>query len=257
MTETTSLISRAPDTQPPGSVGLRLPYSRIRIATLGADNNASDCALGQSGVVLVKGPQVFAGYKAAIDNAQAWVDGEWFNTGDLGYMDDEGFLHLTGRAKDLIIRGGHNIDPEIIEEPLNRHPSVLSAIAVGMPDPYAGELPMAFVVLQPGASTTTAELLTYCETEVSERAAIPKRIEIISAMPITAVGKIFKPVLREQISAAVLSEHLYKEGISAEVTCRADNKTGLTASIKLRDLSHKAATEELLSSYNVVVNISG
>jgi fatty-acyl-CoA synthase len=76
-------------------------------------------------------------------------------------------------------------------------------------------------------------------------------------MPITAVGKIFKPVLREQISAAVLSEHLYKEGISAEVTCRADNKTGLTASIKLRDLSHKAATEELLSSYNVVVNISG
>jgi fatty-acyl-CoA synthase len=224
---------------------LRLPYSRIRIATLGADNNASDCALGQSGVVLVKGPQVFAGYKAAIDNAQAWVDGEWFNTGDLGYMDDEGFLHLTGRAKDLIIRGGHNIDPEIIEEPLNRHPSVLSAIAVGMPDPYAGELPMAFVVLQPGASTTTAELLTYCETEVSERAAIPKRIEIISAMPITAVG------------AAVLSEHLYKEGISAEVTCRADNKTGLTASIKLRDLSHKAATEELLSSYNVVVNISG
>jgi len=257
MTETTSLISRAPDTQPAGSVGLRLPYSRIRIATLGANNIATDCALGQSGVVLVKGPQVFAGYKAANDNAQAWIDGEWFNTGDLGFMDDEGFLYLTGRAKDLIIRGGHNIDPEIIEEPLNRHPSVLSAIAVGMPDPYAGELPMAFVVLQPGASTTAAELLTYCDTEVSERAAIPKRIEIISAMPITAVGKIFKPVLREQISAAVLSEHLEKEGISAEVTCRADNKTGLTASIKLRDPSHKGATEELLSSYNVVVNISG
>ena len=257
MTETTSLISRAPDTQPPGSVGLRLPYSRIRIATLGADNNASDCALGQSGVVLVKGPQVFAGYKAANDNAQAWIDGEWFNTGDLGYMDDAGFLYLTGRAKDLIIRGGHNIDPEIIEEPLNRHPSVLSAIAVGMPDPYAGELPMAFVVLQPGASTTTAELLTYCEAEVSERAAIPKRIEIIAAMPITAVGKIFKPVLREQISAAVLSEHLVKQGISAEVTCRADNKTGLTASIKLHDPADKAATEELLCNYNVVVNISG
>jgi fatty-acyl-CoA synthase len=256
MTETTSLISRAPDTQPPGSVGLRLPYSRIRIVTLGADQVATDCALGQSGVVLVKGPQIFAGYKAANDNAQAWIDGEWFNTGDLGYLDDDGFLYLTGRAKDLIIRGGHNIDPEIIEEPLNRHPNVLSAIAVGMPDPYAGELPMAFVVLQPGANTTAAELLSYCEAEVSERAAIPKRIEIISAMPITAVGKIFKPVLREQISAAVLSEHLAKEGISAQITCKADNKTGLTASVKLGDSTQKEATEELLSAYNVIVDMS-
>lgn len=256
MTETTSLISRAPDTQPPGSVGLRLPYSRIRIVTLSDDQVATDCALGQCGVVLVKGPQIFAGYKAANDNAQAWIDGEWFNTGDLGYVDDEGFLYLTGRAKDLIIRGGHNIDPEIIEEPLNRHPNVLSAIAVGMPDPYAGELPMAFVVLQPGADTTAAELLSYCEAEVSERAAIPKRIEIISAMPITAVGKIFKPVLREQISSAVLSEHLAKEGISARVTCKADNKTGLTASVKLGDPTQKEATEELLSAYNVIVEMS-
>ncbi|MDP2283093.1 MAG: acyl-CoA synthetase, partial [Pseudohongiella sp.] len=156
----------------------------------------------------------------------------------------------------LIIRGGHNIDPEIIEEPLNSHPSVLSAIAVGMPDPYAGELPMAFVVLQPGATVSSAELLSFCETEVSERAAIPKRIEILSTMPMTAVGKIFRPVLREQISAAVLTEHLAKAGIAAEVACKADNKTGMNASIKLQDAAQKSAAEELLSSYNLVVHIT-
>ncbi|MDO9477557.1 MAG: acyl-CoA synthetase [Pseudohongiella sp.] len=256
MTETTSLISRAPDTQPPGSVGLRLPYSTIRIALLGSDNVATDCPIGQSGVVLVKGPQVFAGYKAVTDNANAWIDGDWFNTGDLGYLDDDGFLYLTGRAKDLIIRGGHNIDPEIIEEPLNRHPNVLSAIAVGMPDPYAGELPMAFVVLQPGATVSAAELLSFCESEVSERAAIPKRIEILSTMPMTAVGKIFRPVLREQISAAVLTEHLARAGIVAEVACKADNKTGMNASIKLHDVTQQSAAEELLSSYNVVVHMT-
>lgn len=254
MTETTSLITRPPEVQPPGSVGLRLPYSQVRIAKLEGTRVSEDCATGQSGVVLVKGPQIFAGYKAANDNAQAWVDDGWFNTGDLGYLDNDGFLYLTGRAKDLIIRSGHNIDPEIIEEPLNRHPDVLSAIAVGMPDPYAGELPMVFVVLRPGAAVTTAELLSYCETEVSERAAIPKRIEIIATMPMTAVGKIFRPLLREQISASVLREHLQQQGITAQISCKADNKLGMTASIQLSEKQDQAKASELLSSYNIVVS---
>ncbi|MBU2097941.1 MAG: AMP-binding protein, partial [Gammaproteobacteria bacterium] len=254
MTETTSLITRPPEVQPAGSVGLRLPYSRIRIVRLEGTGIIEECGIGQTGVVLVRGPQIFAGYKAANDNAQAWIEGDWFNTGDLGYVDSDGFLYLTGRAKDLIIRSGHNIDPEIIEEPLNRHPDVLSAIAVGMPDPYAGELPMAFVVLRPGATVTPQALLTYCETEVSERAAIPKRIEIIAAMPLTAVGKIFRPLLREQISASILQEHLQQQGIAADVSCKVDNKTGMTASIKLVDNNNQARASEMLSPYNIVVN---
>jgi fatty-acyl-CoA synthase len=254
MTETTSLITRPPEVQPAGSVGLRLPYSRVRIAKLDGTQVIEDCAVGQSGVILVKGPQVFAGYKAASDNAQAWIEHDWFNTGDLGYMDHDGFLYLTGRAKDLIIRSGHNIDPEIIEEPLNKHPNVLSAIAIGMPDPYAGELPMAFVVLQPGSAVTPDELLSYCQSAVSERAAIPKRIEIITSMPLTAVGKIFRPLLREQISATVLHEHLHREGISAEISCKADSKVGMTASIKLADEHSKANVSELLSPYNIAVS---
>ncbi|MDO8908213.1 MAG: acyl-CoA synthetase [Pseudohongiella sp.] len=254
MTETTSLITRPPEVQPAGSVGLRLPYSQIRIAKLEGSTVIENCAIGKTGVVLVKGPQIFAGYKSESDNAQAWVEDGWFNTGDLGYMDNDGFLYLTGRAKDLIIRSGHNIDPEIIEEPLNRHPDILSAIAVGMPDPYAGELPMAYVVLRPGTTTTSAELLAFCEAEVPERAAIPKRIEIIASMPMTAVGKIFRPLLREQISAKVLQEHLRQQGIDAEIICRTDSKLGMTASIKLAEISDQATAAEILSPYNIVVN---
>lgn len=251
MTETTSLITRPPEAQPPGSVGLRLPYSRVRIVQLDGITISKDCTTGESGVVLVKGPQVFTGYKADADNAQAWIETEWFNTGDLGYMDEQGFLYLTGRAKDLIIRGGHNIDPELIEEPLNRHPDVITATAVGMPDPYAGELPMAFVVIRPGSTVTPQALLTYCEENVSERAAVPKRIEIIDAMPMTAVGKIFRPALRQQISAAVLQEHLEHEHINAVVTTRFDSKKGMTANIELQDAKRKQETETLLSPYNI------
>lgn len=254
MTETTSLITRPPDVQPPGSVGIRLPYSRVRIALLQGNSVTKDCAIGESGSVLVKGPQVFAGYKAASDNANAWVDDGWFNTGDLGYMDSDGFLYLTGRAKDLIIRSGHNIDPEIIEEPLNKHPDVVSAIAVGLPDPYAGELPMAFVVRRPGSEICSADLLTYCEANVSERAAIPKRIEFIDTMPITAVGKIFRPALRQKISAMVLQEHLQKENIDATVQTHIDNRKGMSAVIRLADKNRQSDVELLLSAYNVALS---
>src|SRR5690606_14814040 len=109
MTETTSLITRSPEWQPPGSVGIRLPYSSIRLVKLNDSRVVQECPSGESGVVLVKGPQIFAGYKDKTDNSKAWIDNDWFNTGDLGYFDEDGFLYLTGRAKDLIIRGGHNI----------------------------------------------------------------------------------------------------------------------------------------------------
>lgn len=261
MTETTSLITRSPEWQPAGSVGIRLPYSSVRIVRLEGERVVKECSAGETGIVLVKGPQVFAGYKDKTDDSKAWIDNNWFNTGDLGYFDDDGFLYLTGRAKDLIIRSGHNIDPELIEEPLNRHPQVLSAIAVGMPDPYAGELPMAFVVPRPGTDVTAAELLAWCEAEVSERAAIPKRIEFIAAIPLTAVGKVFRPLLREQISAKVLTEHLQAEGINAQVSCQWQDKIGMTAEVTVRehDGQNLAALADnissLLSAYNIAVTV--
>ena len=255
MTETTSLISRAPTYQPPGSVGMRLPYSAIRVAHVQGNQVVKDCGLGESGVILVKGPQVFRGYKHASDNTSAWTEDGWFNTGDLGYLDDAGFLYLSGRAKDLIIRSGHNIDPVLIEEPLNAHAAINTSIAVGLPDPYAGELPMAFIVFEPGQSLSEKELHDYCAEHISERAAIPKRFEIIEAMPLTAVGKIFRPRLRQLITEKVLAEVLEENGIAAEVKTELHKQKGLSVHVQLAEQSDTPKTKELLQNFTLPITI--
>lgn len=253
MTETTALIARAPSYQPPGSVGIRLPYSRVRIVHLHEGKVSKECERNESGVILVTGPQVFSGYKAARDNERAWVEDTWFNTGDLGYLDEQGFLYLSGRAKDLIIRGGHNIDPAIIEECLNAHPAVASCIAIGMPDAYAGELPMAFVVLRSGQHCSAEELRKFAESHIAERAAIPKRIELIEAMPLTAVGKIFRPALRLRISEMVLRELLQEKGIEATVTGQQDKQKGLLMHIVLTNPSQQTLAQDLLAPLPVEI----
>ncbi|MBL4582478.1 MAG: acyl-CoA synthetase [Gammaproteobacteria bacterium] len=250
MTETTALISRAPLIQPPGSVGMRIPYSEIRIVHIDGITVIKDCPLGESGVILVKGPQVFEGYKSTIDNASAWIENGWFNTGDIGYMDAEGFLYLSGRAKDLIIRSGHNIDPELIEEPLNAHANVVTSIAIGLPDPYAGELPMAYVVKVAGSKVTEIELIDHCTSAISERAAIPKRIEFIDAMPLTAVGKVFRPTLRQRISEQVIRELLIKNSLDASVVSEMEKKRGLVLSIDVADKARIDEVKKLVEAYS-------
>ena len=249
MTETTALISRAPANQPPGSVGMRIPYSQIRIVHLDGTTVIKNCELGESGAIMVKGPQVFAGYKADSDNKLAWVEDGWFNTGDLGYLDSDGFLYLSGRAKDLIIRGGHNIDPELIEEPLNAHPGVSISIAIGLPDRYAGELPMAYVVRVADSQISAEQLIEHCANTMSERAAIPKRIEFIDAMPLTAVGKIFRPTLRQQITETLVKEVLASISISAQVASEIEKKRGLVIRIDVDDKSTIDATSTLFQNY--------
>ncbi len=165
-----------------GSIGIRIPYLLTK--------------LSPRGELLLKGPTVFAGYVNADDNANAWV-GDWLNTGDLAEIDERGYIWLKGRSKDIIIRGGHNIDPAIIEGAIAEHPAVDLVAAVGRPDAYAGELPVAFVTLRPGATVTERELLAHAQSRVPERAAIPVQVTILEHMPVTAVGKIFKPPLRE------------------------------------------------------------
>ena len=256
MTETTALISRAPLTQPPGSVGMRIPYSEIRIVHLEGAEVIKDCVLGESGSIIVKGPQLFKGYKIESDNKNAWIEDGWFNTGDLGYMDGDGFLYLSGRAKDLIIRSGHNIDPELIEEPLNAHPDISVSIAIGVPDPYAGELPMAYVVKNLGSKISTKELLDYSAEQISERAAVPKRIEFIDAMPLTAVGKIFRPSLRLMITEDVTREVLAANSIDASVTSELEKKRGLVVSITTVDKANISATKQLFENYIFTADIS-
>jgi fatty-acyl-CoA synthase len=220
-----------------GSVGLRLPYTEVRIADVAADGTIRrDCATGEIGHVLMRGPQVTPGYLDPRHDRGAQLADGWLDSGDLGRLDGEGYVWLTGRSKDLIIRGGHNIDPVIIEEALNRHPAVETAAAVGLPDTYAGELPMAFVQLRPGASATEDELREFCRREIPERAAVPVQVVAIPVMPLTGVGKIYKPALRLQAAQRAFEAALMplrNEGVAASVTVRDDSTYGTLAAVRI------------------------
>jgi len=178
-----------------GSVGLRLPYQEMKIL-LEEEQGIRQAETDEIGPVCINGPNVFAGYLEEAHNEGVWLEGGWFNTGDLGRQDSDGYFWLTGRKKELIIRGGHNIDPAIIEEPLYRLPGVQLAAAVGRPDAHAGEMPVAYVQTQEGADLTAESIQEYLTKEVGERAAIPKEVVLLSEIPLTPVGKIFKPALR-------------------------------------------------------------
>ncbi|MBW2086781.1 MAG: acyl-CoA synthetase, partial [Deltaproteobacteria bacterium] len=135
-----------------GSIGLRLPYQEMKVFIIDEEGRfVRDAETDEIGSVCIKGPNIFNGYLDEAHNHGIWAKEGWFNTGDLGRQDADQIFWLTGRQKELIIRGGHNIDPAAIEEPLYRIQGVQVAAAVGRPDPYAGEIPIAYVQLQEGA----------------------------------------------------------------------------------------------------------
>ena len=247
-----------------GSVGLPLPYLQVRVADVAPDGTIrGDCKLGEIGHVLMRGPQVTPGYLDPRHNAGAMLADGWLDSGDLGRLDAEGYLWLTGRSKDLIIRGGHNIDPLMIEEALIRHPAVETAAAVGLPDSYAGELPMAFVQLRPGAEATPDELREFCRKEIPERAAVPVQVVPIPVMPLTGVGKIFKPALRLEAAKRAFDAALAPlrtNGVTAEVTVRDDASHGTLAEVRVAGLSHEDAVKrcaELLGGFQIRHAVKG
>lgn len=187
-----------------GACGIRYPYTQIRIARSDDDGKTfSECSPGESGEILIKGPGLIRGYLNSSHNTRLFHDG-WLRTGDMGRFGDDGYLWITGRSKDLIIRAGHNIDPRPIEDALLAHPSVSAAAAVGMPDAYAGELPMAFIQLKPDADVDVDTVLDFVRTRISERAAVPVKLAVLPAMPLTAIGKVFRPELRRLATFDVL-----------------------------------------------------
>jgi fatty-acyl-CoA synthase len=206
MTETAGIATITPPgvEGPAGSVGFAIPYAQLRIVALDVYGKTTNTPVpsGEAGVVLIKAPNVFSGFLDAADNAQAFTPDGWLNTGDMGFMDVQGRLNLSGRSKDLIIRGGHNIDPKVIEDALASHPDVQLCAAVGMIDAYAGELPVVFATLRPDCSATEDDLLEHVRNHVDEPPARPKWVRILAAMPMTHVGKIYKPELREMASKA-------------------------------------------------------
>ena len=258
MTESSCLIARVlPDYDVDGvSVGNGIPYTQVIAAELFDNKISHVCATNEPGVILVKGPNIFQGYLNESDNAGAWVDDGWFNTGDLGVINAFGHIQLTGRAKDLIIRGGHNIDPQIIEDVLMAHGSVIQAVAIGQPDVHSGEIPVAFVVVKDKPQTTSSELLEYCQKHISERAAIPKRIEILDSLPITAVGKVFKPLLRNSATEFSVNALFKAHDISAQVKSEFDPEKGQVVHIQLSNIHEQQQAAELLVAFPVLVNYS-
>jgi fatty-acyl-CoA synthase len=190
---------------PVGCVGFRLPHTQLRVVALDEHGNptSQDQPVGTQGMVLFKSPNLFSGFVDPDDNARAFTADGWLATGDLGWLDHQERLNLSGRSKDLIIRGGHNIDPKVIEDAMAAHPAVQHCAAVGAPDAYAGELPVVYVTLVPGAVATEAELLEFCRQHVDEPPARPKSVTILQTMPMTSVGKIFKPDLRQLAASRV------------------------------------------------------
>lgn len=203
MTESSGLISIEPflANRTPGSAGLRLPYSTLRVVALenGEPNLNAEVPTNETGVVTVRGPHISPGYTNTDRNSGTFED-NWLITGDLGHMNEAQQLFITGRSKDIIIRGAHNLDPALIEDAFLAHPAVSMCAAVGMPDEYAGELPAVFVTLKPGHEISSDALLAAVAPNIYERPAIPKLVEIVDEIPITAVGKIFKPALRELLA---------------------------------------------------------
>ncbi len=253
MTEATCLVSINPPEggKKIGSVGLPFPYTRVKILHFDAKGKARECAPDESGEICVTSPGVVTGatYTEADKNKDLFA-GEFLRTGDLGRLDSDGYLFITGRAKDIIIRGGHNIDPALIEEALMSHDQVAFVGAIGQPDQHAGEVPCAYVEVVKGASVTNADLMAHAEAHIHERAALPKHLEIIPEIPKTGVGKTFKPDLRRLAIVRVYNAALAEAGLTAQVAAVIeDKKRGLVAQIAAPVSETDAAIDAVLNQF--------
>jgi acyl-CoA synthetase (AMP-forming)/AMP-acid ligase II len=177
-----------------GSVGKPCLHLEVGIR----DDEDRPVPAGTLGEIVLRGPKVFTGYWKDPDATAAALRGGWFHTGDVGYLDAEGFLYVADRKKDLIISGGENIASPEVERVLYEHPSVLEASVVGRQDPRWGEVPVAFVVLRDGAKATADELQEFCRARLA-RFKVPRAVEFIDALPRNPSGKVLKRVLRDRV----------------------------------------------------------
>lgn len=255
MTESSGLVSIDPlcGSGATGSVGWPLPYTEVAVLRLNADGRPGEvCEPKEIGVLMIRGPHVSPGYRDPRHNKGVFEDG-WLNSGDLGYKDLEGRVYIAGRSKDLIIRSGHNIDPAMIENAMATHPAVALAAAVGMPDAYAGELPVCFVELHKGSAVSEEALHAHAQASINERPAWPKQIHIIDTVPLTSVGKIYKPSLRCEAARLHVTDLVHNVlGLPKAVVDVADGGARgmrVTVTLAADDQSSAAAVEKALAAY--------
>jgi acyl-CoA synthetase (AMP-forming)/AMP-acid ligase II len=255
LTEATCLVSCNPvdGMKKVGSVGIPLPHTDLRIMQVAPDGTVRrQCAVDEVGEICIANPGVFNGrtYHDPDKNRGLFAELRFLRTGDLGRMDADGYLWITGRAKDIIIRGGHNIDPAEIEDALVGHPAVAFAGAIGQPDARAGELPCAYVELVAGASVTPDELLAHAQAHIHERAAVPKHIDVLPELPKTAVGKILKNELRKHAIHRVYDGALQEAGLNVRVAEVYEHKNkGLVAKLVRTGEADEAAVARTLGEY--------
>ncbi|SIJ16231.1 acyl-CoA synthetase [Mycobacteroides abscessus] len=260
LTEATCASIRSfPDHPRPGSVGQRLPYQQVKIARK-SEARWQNLPAGSVGHLLINGPNVFPGYVTARTDigfeldGRGVLDGGWLDTGDLARIDAEGYVFLAGRAKDLIIRGGHNIDPATTEDALLSHPAVTGAAAVGRPDPHAGEIPVAYVTVAANAQVSHQQLQDWAATHVTEPAAAPKAVTIVDALPVTAIGKPHKLPLRADATRVALQHALTGIGGVRAVEAGVEDGT-VTAIVTVGEDADTTAIQTILDCYAVTAQI--
>ena len=201
MSETTAPTHINPPHRPKyGTVGVPLPLTSARIVSL--EDGVTELAPGQAGEIAVRGPQVTKGYWRRPDATRdAFRDG-WLLTGDIGFVDEEGYFTVSERKKDMLKVSGYSVFPAEVEALLYRHPAIAEVGVVGVPDEYRGEDPVAFVVLKEEAKgkVTAEDLAAWCRAEMAVYKA-PKQFRFVDALPKTASGKLLKRVLREMARA--------------------------------------------------------
>jgi long-chain acyl-CoA synthetase len=193
MTETSLAISlNTPQCQKPGSVGKLIPGMEARIV----DDSGNVLSAGESGEICVKGPMVMKGYyNLPAETAAAFTSDGFFKTGDVGHIDSDGFLQITGRKKDLIIVAGEKVAPSEVEQTLMAHPDVAEAAVLGKKDPGRGEVVMAFIIPREGCAPKIEELREFCRRQGLAQWKVPREIRIVGVFPRSSTGKVLKRIL--------------------------------------------------------------
>jgi fatty-acyl-CoA synthase len=236
-----------------GCSGLRVPYTTVRIAQVDEHGKVlRDCERGEIGMVLVRSPGVAVGYLDPAQSQGVFLPDGFLVTGDLGSVDADGYVRISGRQKDIIIRSGHNIEPGLIEDALLQSPWVAQAAAIGKPDAHAGELPIAYVELHPGAQVTAEELLQYAAQRIPERPAVPKEIIFVDKLPLTAVGKPMKHLLQLEAAKRVFHEVLRPLACPWELDVANTGGSGMKLTLRLKDATAGARqqADAILSAFS-------
>jgi long-chain acyl-CoA synthetase len=185
-------VERETISRKPGSVGKAMAGVEVKIV----DDDDRELPPNAVGEILCKGGNIMKGYYKMPEETEQALRGGWLHTGDMGYLDEDGYLYIVERKKDLIIRGGFNIYPKDVEEVLYSHPAVAEAAVVGKPDELMGEEVVAYVVLKPGGKATKESLISHCQSHLAKYKC-PRRVEFIDSMPKNPIGKIQKKELRK------------------------------------------------------------